>query len=181
MGETTAPATSTEENDPLYKRAEEAFKKKNYDYARDLFQQLITVKPDSAKAREALWSNIRALLSRGCSIVLTTHYLEEAEALASRVAVLARGRVIASGSVDEMRALVARRRISCETTLTADQVARWEGVLEARLDGGRLSIVAGDAEAVVRRLLACDATLRRLEVREAGLSEAFTELTREAA
>lgn len=49
-----ADATATEEADPLYKRAEEAFKKKNYDYARDLFQQLITVKPDSSKAREAL-------------------------------------------------------------------------------------------------------------------------------
>ncbi len=43
-----------EENDPLYRRAEDAFKKKNYDYARDLFQQLILVKPDSVKAREAL-------------------------------------------------------------------------------------------------------------------------------
>jgi tetratricopeptide (TPR) repeat protein len=49
-----------EENDPLYKRAEEAFKKKNYDYARDLFQQLITVKPDCSKAREAL----RAVITR---------------------------------------------------------------------------------------------------------------------
>lgn len=46
--------TPVEENDPLYKRAEDAFKKKNYDYARDLFQQLILVKPDSSKAREAL-------------------------------------------------------------------------------------------------------------------------------
>jgi tetratricopeptide (TPR) repeat protein len=54
MAESTAAPTSVEENDPLYKRAEEAFKKKNYDYARDLFLQLILVKPDSAKAREAL-------------------------------------------------------------------------------------------------------------------------------
>lgn len=54
MGESTAPLASVEESDPLYKRAEEAFKKKNYDYARDLFHQLITVKPDSMKAREAL-------------------------------------------------------------------------------------------------------------------------------
>jgi tetratricopeptide (TPR) repeat protein len=50
----TAATPSVEENDPLYRRAEEAFKKKNYDYARDLFKQLILVKPDSLKAREAL-------------------------------------------------------------------------------------------------------------------------------
>lgn len=51
MADATPPV---EENDPLYRRAEESFKKKNYDYARDLFLQLLTVKPDSAKAREAL-------------------------------------------------------------------------------------------------------------------------------
>ena len=44
------------------------------------------------EARETMWRTIRALLAQGCSIVLTTHYLEEAEALADRVAVLANGR-----------------------------------------------------------------------------------------
>ena len=133
------------------------------------------------QAREALWANVRALLAEGCSIVLTTHYLEEAEALATRVAVLAKGRVIASGSVEDMRALVARRQVSCETTLGADEVRGWTGVLEATRESTRLNIVATDAESVVRRLLASDQTLRRLEVREAGLTEAFNELTKEAA
>jgi ABC-type multidrug transport system ATPase subunit len=133
------------------------------------------------QARETLWANVRMLLAEGCSIVLTTHYLEEAEALASRVAVLAKGRVIAAGSVDEMRALVARRQITCECGLAPDYVRQWPGVIEVRRERGRLAIVAADAEAVVRRLLAEDSTLSRLEVREAGLSEAFTELTKEAA
>jgi len=133
------------------------------------------------QARETLWGNVRMLLAEGCSIVLTTHYLEEAEALASRVAVLAKGRVIAAGSVDEMRALVARRQITCESRLAPEDVRQWPGVIEARRERGRLNIVAADAEAVVRRLLAEDSTLSRLEVREAGLSEAFTELTKEAA
>jgi len=133
------------------------------------------------QARELLWLNVRILLAEGCSIVLTTHYLEEAEALASRVAVLARGKVIASGSVADMRALVARRQVSCETALDASEVSRWQGVIEARRIHGRLEIVASDAETVVRRLLSADPSLRRLEVREAGLAEAFTELTREAA
>jgi ABC-type multidrug transport system ATPase subunit len=133
------------------------------------------------QARELLWLNVRILLAEGCSIVLTTHYLEEAEALASRVAVLAKGRVIASGSVDEMRAMVARRQISCESTLAVEDVRSWPGVTYATRDRARLNIVATDAESVVRRLLSEDTSLRRLEVREAGLSEAFTELTREAA
>ncbi len=133
------------------------------------------------RAREALWSTVRSLLAEGCSVVLTTHYLEEAEALATRVAVLANGRVIASGSVDDVRSLVARRNVSCESTLTAAEVSGWAGVAGAAREGARLVLVATDAENVVRRLLDADPLLRRLEVREAGLSEAFNELTREAA
>jgi ABC-type multidrug transport system ATPase subunit/peptidoglycan/LPS O-acetylase OafA/YrhL len=132
------------------------------------------------QAREALWNSIRALLAAGSSIVLTTHYLEEAEALATRVAVIDRGRVVASGSVDEMRALVERRQISCESRLGADEVRGWPGVIEVKTDRGRLLITATDAEGVVRELLARDATLGRLEVRQAGLHEAFNQLTRNA-
>jgi hypothetical protein len=54
-------------------------------------------------------------------------------------------------------------------------------VAEVRREQGRLHISTTDAEGVVRRLLAADATLTRLEVRQAGLNEAFNELTREAA
>jgi ABC-type multidrug transport system ATPase subunit/peptidoglycan/LPS O-acetylase OafA/YrhL len=133
------------------------------------------------QARATLWESIRALLASGCSIVLTTHYLEEAEALADRVAVVAKGKVIAAGSVDEMRAMVARRQIACETSLSAEEVRGWPGVVDAQRENNRLSITATDAEAVVRRLLATDPSLTRLEVRQAGLNEAFTELTREAA
>lgn len=134
------------------------------------------------QARETLWSNIRALLREGCSILLTTHYLEEAEALATRVAVLGKGRLIASGSVDDMRALVSRRHINCQTSLNAEQVRGWPGVVEAS-DGEKqqLSIVATDAESVVRQLLAADAKLARLEVKQAGLNDAFNALTQEAA
>ena len=133
------------------------------------------------QAREALWAHIRALLREGCSILLTTHYLEEAEALATRVAVLGKGRVIASGSVDEMRALVSRRHVRCETTLAAAEVRGWPGVADVTTDHALLAIVATDAESVVRRLLAADPALSRLEVRQAGLNDAFNELTQEAA
>ena len=55
-------------------------------------------------ARRKLWSAMRNLVAEGCSIVLTTHYLEEAEALAQRVVVMAKGRVLSEGSVDALRA-----------------------------------------------------------------------------
>lgn len=133
------------------------------------------------QARAALWANVRQLLAHGCSIVLTTHYLEEAEALADRVAVIAKGKVIASGSVDEMRSLVARRQIRCESRVPVEEVRGWPGVIDASISQERLCITAADAEGVVRRLLAADANLMKLEVRQAGLNEAFQELTKEAA
>jgi ABC-type multidrug transport system ATPase subunit len=133
------------------------------------------------RAREIMWESIRKLVADGCAVVLTTHYMEEAEALADRVVVLANGNVVASGSVDEMRSLVARKRISCSTALSIDQLRAWPEVLEATREGSRVQITAADAETVVRRLLCTDQTLGHLEVRQAGLSEAFTQLTEEAA
>jgi ABC-type multidrug transport system ATPase subunit/peptidoglycan/LPS O-acetylase OafA/YrhL len=133
------------------------------------------------QARETLWKTIRLLLAQGASIVLTTHYLEEAEALASRVAVLARGRLVAMGTVDEIRGVVSRKRVSCLSGLAPEHVATWASVDAASHDGQRLRIVARDADDVVRRLLAADASVRDLEVERAGLAEAFNEITQEAA
>jgi ABC-2 type transport system ATP-binding protein len=132
------------------------------------------------QAREVLWATLRRLVGEGASIVLTTHYLEEAEALADRVVVLSHGREIASGSVSEMRSLVVRTRVSCLTRLKVEDVAAWPGVGSTSHDNGRLRITATNAEAVVRQLLAADADLQELEVRRAGLAEVFTELTQEA-
>jgi ABC-2 type transport system ATP-binding protein len=133
------------------------------------------------QAREMVWAALRRLVSEGCSIVLTTHYLEEAEALADRVAVLAKGRVIATGTVSEMRALVVRKRITCRTRLTVGEVTGWPDVQTATRDRQGLHITASNTENVVRLLLAADETLQDLEVERAGLAEAFTELTQENA
>lgn len=133
------------------------------------------------KARETMWSTIRDLVRGGCSVVLTTHYLEEAEALADQVVVVAKGKVLASGSVDDMRSLVSRRRIECVTRTSMETIRSWPEVETAAATNGRVVVTTKHAEAVVRRLLHADDTVTELEVRRAGLSEAFTELTQEAA
>jgi ABC-2 type transport system ATP-binding protein len=132
------------------------------------------------QAREMVWATLRRLVDDGCSIVLTTHYLEEAEALADRVAVLAKGRLIATGTVSEMRALVVRKRITCRTALSCDEVSAWPDVQSVSRDQHGLHITASNTENVVRRLLAADDDLQDLEVERAGLAEAFTELTQTA-
>jgi ABC-2 type transport system ATP-binding protein len=131
------------------------------------------------QARETMWEGLRRIVGSGASIVLTTHYIEEAEALADRVVVVAKGRVIACGSVSEMRSLVVRTRIQCSTILTAEDVEAWPGVGTASSHQGKLSITATNAESVVRRLLEFDLDLSELEVSRAGLSEVFSELTQE--
>jgi ABC-2 type transport system ATP-binding protein len=132
------------------------------------------------QSREMVWATLRRLIGDGCSIVLTTHYLEEAEALADRVAVIAKGRLIVTGTVDEMRALVVRKRITCRTSLAIGEVAAWPDVQTVTSGPRGLDITASNTENVVRRLLAADEDLHGLEVQSAGLAEAFTELTQEA-
>ena len=132
-------------------------------------------------ARETMWRAIRQLVAEGCAVVLTTHYLEEAEALADRVVVLAQGRIVAQGTIAEIRARVAQKRIRCVTALADAAISRWPEVRSVARDGERVEIVTDAAEMVVRQLLLEDTQLSELEVRRAGLAEAFVEITREAA
>jgi ABC-2 type transport system ATP-binding protein len=130
-------------------------------------------------ARSALWRTVRELMAQKCSVVLTTHYLEEAEALADRVAVLAKGRLVASGSMREILAFVDRRSIRCVTRLTATEVSSWENVQSALLEDGQLWIITTHADHVLRRMMMADESMHDVEVRRAGLAEAFAHLTQE--
>jgi ABC-2 type transport system ATP-binding protein len=131
------------------------------------------------QAREALWRVIRELLHEGCSIVLTTHYLEEAEALADRVVVMARGKLVTCGTVDEIRANVSRKQVSLISRLAPDVVRAWPEVLSLAMERDRMQITTRSAEPLLQRLFREDPTLSDIEVRRAGLAEAFTELTSE--
>ena len=129
------------------------------------------------QAREALWQVLRDLIHEGCSIILTTHYLEEAEALADRVAVVTHGRLVAGGTVDEIRAHVSRKSILCRSSLAMETMRAWPEVQQVTEESGRRHIVTRDAETVLRLLLAADTEVRDIEVRRAGLAEAFAEIT----
>ncbi len=84
------------------------------------------------QAREALWQVLRDLIHEGCSIVLTTHYLEEAEALADRVAVVAHGRLVASGTRRrDPRARVAQEHPVPQHACRLDTMRAWPEVAAA--------------------------------------------------
>jgi ABC-2 type transport system ATP-binding protein len=131
------------------------------------------------EARRALWEEIRRLVARGKTVLLTTHYLEEADALADRIVVINQGTIIAEGTPSEIKAQTSGKRIRCITALTVASVLQIPGVTAARQDREAVEIHAREAEPVVRQLLARDASLSGLEITSAGLEEAFLALTQD--
>lgn len=131
------------------------------------------------EARRGFWHSIRELRQAGRSIVLTTHYLEEADALADRIVVINRGRVIADGTPADIKRTVAQRHIRCITSLGAAQIGTLPGVTLVRHDGARLDIVAAHPESTLFEMLKLDPELHELEVTGAKLEEAFLALTDE--
>ena len=133
------------------------------------------------EARRLLWDEIRQLVRRGKTVLLTTHYLQEADALADRVAVINQGEIIAQGTPAEIKAQTSGKRIRCITSLSMNSLRQIPGVTEVKEDREAVEIHAREAEAVVRELLARDATLSGLEIASAGLEEAFLALTQDSA
>jgi ABC-2 type transport system ATP-binding protein len=129
------------------------------------------------ESRRRLWKEIRAFVGEGRSVLLTTHYLEEADALADRVVVIHHGRILAEGKPAEIKARTAGKRVRCVTRLRPEEVDAWEDVISARWDGPKLEVLTSEAEPVVRRLLDRDPGLSALEVAAASLEEAFLTLT----
>ena len=132
------------------------------------------------EARRMLWDEIRRMVSRGKTVLLTTHYLQEADALADRVAVINQGEIIAQGTPAEIKAKTSGKRIRCITSLSIAGIRQMAGVTDVKEDREALEITAVEAEPVVRDLLSHDAGLSGLEVSSAGLEEAFLALTRDS-
>jgi ABC-2 type transport system ATP-binding protein len=129
------------------------------------------------ESRRVLWDEIRKLIARGKTVLLTTHYLEEADALADRVVVINRGEIIAEGTPAEIKASTAGRRIRCVSSLDIETVRSLPGVNDVRRDRDALEIRTASAEPILRELLARDAGVSGVEVTSAGLEEAFLALT----
>ncbi|MEL6111380.1 MAG: ABC transporter ATP-binding protein [Pseudomonadota bacterium] len=131
-----------------------------------------------AEARRGLWATIDNLAGQGRSIVLTTHYLEEADALADRILVFNRGRVIADGSPTEIREAVGDALIKCVTTLGAETIQRMPAVRAARLSGRYTEIISLDAAKTLTALLPADPSITDLTVSKPSLEDAFLDITK---
>jgi ABC-2 type transport system ATP-binding protein len=129
-------------------------------------------------SRRTFWREIRSFVDRGRSVLLTTHYLEEADALADRILVLNRGTMIAEGTPKEIKSSVVGKTIRCTTVLSIDEIRAIDGVSSVRQQQDSVEILTSGPEAVLRELLARDASLANIEVVGTGLEDAFLEITR---
>jgi ABC-2 type transport system ATP-binding protein len=129
------------------------------------------------ESRRALWDEIRALSAAGKTVLLTTHYLEEADMLAHRIVVINKGRVVCEGTPSEIKHRVSGRRIRCITQLDPEFLASLPSVTDVQQDREAVVILAEHPERVVREILLRDETLHGLEVSAAALEDAFLALT----
>jgi len=129
------------------------------------------------EARRGLWEQIRSLAARGKTVLLTTHYLEEADALAHRIIVINKGKVVSEGTPREIKNRTAARKIRCVTSLSTAQIWTMPGVVDVDIADGMMTVTAGNAESVLRLMLAWDKGLSGLEVVSPGLEDAFLALT----
>jgi ABC-2 type transport system ATP-binding protein len=130
------------------------------------------------EARHDVWETIRELVADGTTVVLTTHHMEEAEALADRIIVLDHGRVVADGTQTDIKARFATRTIRCRTQLSHDALGALPGVRSVAQAGMHLVLQSEAVEQTMRALLDRDATASDLSIADTELEDAFLALTR---
>ena len=154
------------------------------------------------ESRRGMWAQIRSLAARGKTVLLTTHYLEEADALAHRIVVINKGRIVCEGTPDEVKSLGATAQdasgqgatgkgttakgamgsrsmkiIRCKTSLSEATLLNVRGITTVSLEGSLTTLKSTEPEATLRELLALDLTLGALEVQSPALEDAFLALT----
>jgi ABC-2 type transport system ATP-binding protein len=130
------------------------------------------------EGRREFWAAMRTVAAEGKTVVFATHYLEEADAYADRIVLLARGRIVADGPATEIKAKVSGRTI--RATLPGADLARLAvlpGVTNADLRGDAVALACADSDAALRALLRQFPAAHDIEVLGAGIEEAFLALT----
>jgi ABC-2 type transport system ATP-binding protein len=134
------------------------------------------------EGRRGFWETMRAFAARGKTVVFATHYLEEADAYADRVVLMAHGRIVADGPPTEIKGLVGSRTIRATLPGVAmDALAALPGVTGAERRGEAILLTCSDSDAAIRALLAEHPQAADIEISGAGLEQAFLQLTGDGA
>jgi ABC-2 type transport system ATP-binding protein len=130
-------------------------------------------------ARQAFWATMREQADQGRTVLFATHYLEEADAIADRVLVLHRGRLLADGTAAEIKAKAGARRVSFDLEGTIDEtpLRALPFLTSIDISGQTIRIQSTDADATVHALYGLGVYPRNLEVAGLGLEQAFVAIT----
>jgi ABC-2 type transport system ATP-binding protein len=132
------------------------------------------------EARRAFWERMRRLSAAGRTILFATHCLDEADAEADRIVVIARGRAIVDGTSASIKATLGERRVRLTLESGEAGMKRLEGVRQVRRHGQRITLYTDDADATVRSLVHLQISWRDLEVESPDPEQAFLTLVGEA-
>jgi ABC-2 type transport system ATP-binding protein len=130
------------------------------------------------ESRRDFWKAMRAVAATGKTVIFATHYLEEADAYADRIVLMARGRIVADGPATEIKAKAGSKTIRA-TLPDADisALSALPGVTNAEARGEAVVLSCSGPDTALRELLRRYPAAHDIEVRGAGLEEAFLELT----
>ncbi len=128
-------------------------------------------------ARKIVWNTINELSDSGTAVVLSTHYLEEAESLADHTIVMHQGELVANDSTNNIRAMASGAVIRCETRLDINSLLAINHVQAAQIVGRKTEIRTDNATASLRLLLQADSNLSNLTVSKSSLEDAFIQLS----
>jgi ABC-2 type transport system ATP-binding protein len=129
------------------------------------------------EVRRTLWKIIESFKARGKTIVLTTHYLEEADALADRVIVLQQGNMIADGTPEQIKAKFQNKKIKAKTNQSLDWLKSLTGVISATTLGQYVEVISKNTDTTLKQWLENDPTLSDITVVSTDLEQAFLQIT----
>jgi ABC-2 type transport system ATP-binding protein len=130
------------------------------------------------EVRREFWTSMREFAARGKTVLFATHYLEEADAYADRIVLMARGRIVADGPATEIKATVGLRTIKATLPgVPISSLTSLDGVQSAELRGESVVLHCKDSDAAIRALLTVFPSASDIEIAGAGLEEAFLLLT----
>ncbi|WP_424211968.1 ABC transporter ATP-binding protein [Streptomyces sp. BI20] len=133
-------------------------------------------------SRRDFWATMRAHADQGRTVLFATHYLEEADAIADRVMVLSKGRLLADGTAAEIKARAGARRVAfdldpADTGVAEAELRALPALTGYERHGHTVRLQSADADATVHALYALGLYPRNLEVAGLGLEQAFLALT----
>ena len=129
------------------------------------------------EARHDFWASMRSYVSSGRTVLFATHYLEEAEMFASRVVIIASGRIVADGTVAELKRGAGQQTITFHSASPdAHALQSLAGVSRAGIYRDQVTLKTRDADATVRALAASGVAWRDIEVRGPSLEDVFMNL-----